>query len=86
LGAGLLFTASEPSPARCQAPSIASDSADLEEFAHHRPRGLLTVEATERAWNGYLLTVARPCGWCLNGGSHQVLPLQTYCLLTSARA
>jgi hypothetical protein len=42
---------------------------DLEDFAHdHRPHGILTGDATEPAWNGYLLTVACPCGWCLRGG------------------
>ena len=35
--------------------------ADLEEFIHdHRPHGPLTGEATEPAWNGYLLAVACP--------------------------
>jgi len=37
--------------------------ADLEEFVHdHRSHGPLTSDATEPAWNGYLLTVACPCG------------------------
>ena len=37
--------------------------ADLEEFVRdHRPHGTLTGDATEPAWNGYLLTVACPCG------------------------
>jgi hypothetical protein len=37
--------------------------ADLEEFvADHRPHGTMTGDATEPAWNGYLLTVACPCG------------------------
>jgi hypothetical protein len=37
--------------------------ADLEDFIHsHRPHGPLTADATEPAWNGYLLTVACPCG------------------------
>jgi len=37
--------------------------ADLEEFVHdHRQHGPLTGDATEPAWNGYLLTVACPCG------------------------
>ena len=37
--------------------------ADLEEFVHdHRPHGELTGDATPPAWNGYLLTVACPCG------------------------
>ena len=36
---------------------------DLEDFvADHRPHGPLTADATEPAWNGYLLTVACPCG------------------------
>ena len=36
---------------------------DLEEFVHdHRPHGPLTADATTPAWNGYLLTVACPCG------------------------
>ena len=35
----------------------------LEEFvADRRPHGTLTADATEPAWNGYLLTVACPCG------------------------
>ncbi len=37
--------------------------ADLQGFvSDHRPHGPLTAEATEPAWNGYLLTVACPCG------------------------
>jgi hypothetical protein len=37
--------------------------ADLEEFVHdHRPPGALTVDVTTPARNGYLLTVACPCG------------------------
>ena len=36
---------------------------DLEEFVcAHRPHGPLTDDATEPAWNGYLLTVACSCG------------------------
>jgi len=36
---------------------------DLEEFLHsHRPHDSLTADATEPAWNGYLLTVACSCG------------------------
>ena len=36
---------------------------DLTGFLHaHRPHGALTADATEAAWNGYLLTVACPCG------------------------
>jgi hypothetical protein len=37
--------------------------ADLEDFVrYHRPHGPLTADATEPAWNGYLLTVACSCG------------------------
>ena len=37
--------------------------AELQEFVHdHRPHGPPTADATEPAWNGYLLTVACPCG------------------------
>jgi hypothetical protein len=37
--------------------------ADLNEFVNnHRPHGPLTADATEPAWNGYLLTVVCPCG------------------------
>jgi hypothetical protein len=37
--------------------------ADLEEFVYdHRVYGALTADATEPAWNGYLLTVACGCG------------------------
>jgi hypothetical protein len=43
--------------------------ADLEDFNHdHRPHGTPTADATEPAWNGYLLTVACPCGVVLSGG------------------
>ena len=36
---------------------------DLEDFVHdHRPHGPLTADATEPVWNGYLRTVACPCG------------------------
>ena len=35
---------------------------ELEEFInHHRPHAGMSDDATERAWNGYLLTVACPC-------------------------
>ena len=35
---------------------------DPEEFVtNHRPHGALTGDATEPAWNSYLLTVACPC-------------------------
>ena len=37
--------------------------ADLTDFVHsHRHHGTLTADATEPAWNGYLLTVGCPCG------------------------
>jgi hypothetical protein len=37
--------------------------ADFEEFVDdHCPHGRLTADATEPAWNGYLLTVACPYG------------------------
>jgi hypothetical protein len=37
--------------------------AELEEFVgDHRSHGTLTCDATEPAWNGYLLTVACSCG------------------------
>jgi hypothetical protein len=37
--------------------------ADLQGFvSDHRPQSPLTADATEPAWNGYLLTVACPCG------------------------
>jgi hypothetical protein len=36
---------------------------DLADFiADHRPQGTLSADATAPAWNGYLLTVACPCG------------------------
>jgi hypothetical protein len=36
---------------------------DLQGFVHdHRVHGSLTADATPPAWNGYLLTVACPCG------------------------
>jgi hypothetical protein len=36
---------------------------DLEQFvADHRQQGALTGDATEPAWNGYLVTVPCPCG------------------------
>ena len=52
---------------------------DLEEFVHdHRPHGPLTCDATEPAWNGYLLAVACPCGvvferWVTSVGAEQDL-------------
>jgi hypothetical protein len=37
--------------------------AELEGFVgDHGPHGMLSCDATEPAWNGYLLTVACPCG------------------------
>ena len=37
--------------------------ANLDDFVHdHRPHGAMTGDATEPAWNGYLLTVACACG------------------------
>ena len=42
---------------------------DLADFLRaHRPDGRLTADATEPAWNGYLLTVACSCGVVLSGG------------------
>jgi hypothetical protein len=44
-------------------PSSPALFADLEDFRHdHRPHGPLSADATEPARNGYLLTVACPCG------------------------
>jgi hypothetical protein len=49
--------------------------ADLADFiADHRPHGSLTGDATEPAWNSYLLTVACPCGMVLSGGLRQRMP------------
>jgi len=31
-------------------------------MSNHHPHGPLSADATEPAWNGYLLTVACPCG------------------------
>jgi len=40
-----------------------SPIADLEEFVYdHHPHGPMIGDATEPAWNGYLLSVACPCG------------------------
>jgi hypothetical protein len=37
--------------------------ADRQDFVHdHHSHGPLTADATEPAWNGYLLTVACSCG------------------------
>jgi hypothetical protein len=36
---------------------------DVASFLYnHRTHGALTADATEPAWNGYLLTVVCPCG------------------------
>ena len=36
---------------------------DLETFVlNHRQHGTMTADATEPAWNGYMLTVACACG------------------------
>ena len=44
-------------------PSTMTLLAELEDFVRdHRPHGTLTEDATEPAWNGYLFTVACPCG------------------------
>jgi hypothetical protein len=44
-------------------PSSRALFADLEEFVQdHRPHGSLAADATEPAWNCYLLTVACSCG------------------------
>jgi hypothetical protein len=49
--------------------------AELEEFVtDHRPHGPLTADATEPAWNGYLLTVACPCGVMFERGSRPWIP------------
>ena len=49
--------------------------ADLEEFvADHRPHSTLIADATEPAWNGYLLTMACPCGVVLSVGSRPGKP------------
>jgi hypothetical protein len=45
---------------------------DLQKFVHDlRPHGSMTGDATEPAWNGFLLTVAYSSGWCLSGGSRR---------------
>jgi hypothetical protein len=47
----------------CLADAECAWLAELEEFVgDHRPHGTLTCDAREPAWNGYLLTVACPCG------------------------
>jgi len=43
-----------------QTTTLLSDLTDL--IKSHHPHGSLTADATEPAWNGYLLTVACPCG------------------------
>jgi hypothetical protein len=49
--------------ARPTAQALTSSWVAAEEFvADHRPHGPLTGDATEPARNGYLLTVACPCG------------------------
>ena len=46
-----------------QSESASGWSTDLTHFIHdHRPHGTMTADATPEAWNGYLLTVACPCG------------------------
>jgi hypothetical protein len=35
---------------------------NLTDFHSHHSHGLPTADATTPAWNGYLLTVACPCG------------------------
>ena len=55
---------------------------NLAEFAQdHHPHGPLTADATEPAWNGYLLTVACPCGVVLGGGSRPRMPSWTCSVL-----
>lgn len=50
-------------PRACQRAARMTVSAYLQAFIHnHHPHGLLTGDPTEPAWNGYLLTVACPCG------------------------
>src|SRR4029453_13592944 len=43
----------------------------------NHPHGMLTADATESHWNGYLLTVACPCGvlWARAGGRGALLGL-----------
>jgi hypothetical protein len=46
-----------------QRAAILTVLSDLEEFfTDHRLHGALTGDATEPAWNGYLVTVGCPCG------------------------
>ena len=57
---------------------------DLEDFLlRHRPHGSLTADATEPAWNGYLLTVACPCGMVFE---RWVTPEEAGRLFASARS
>ena len=54
--------------------------ADLEEFVvDHRPHGALTGDATEAAWNGYLLTVACPRGVTFERWARPGMPSWIYC-------
>jgi hypothetical protein len=56
---------------------------ELTEFVdRHRPHGPLTGDATEPAWNGYMLTVACSCGvvfqrWVTPGDAVRDLMLST---------
>ena len=44
---------------RCLRPESMNERAMVNKDAHlHRPHGSLAADATEPAWNGYLLTVA----------------------------
>lgn len=50
-------------PSTCCHGDVSGFLANLEESAHdHRPHGIMTGDVTVPAWNGYLLTVACPCG------------------------
>jgi hypothetical protein len=54
--------------------------ADLTEFVEdHRPHGPLTADATEPAWNGYLLTVECPCGVVFGRWVTRKKPILTCC-------
>jgi hypothetical protein len=56
-------------PSPCERAVSYGVLADLADFiADHRPHGSLTADATEPAWNGYLLTLACRVEWCLSGG------------------
>jgi hypothetical protein len=53
--------------------------ADLEEFvSDHRPHGPMTGDATQPAWNGYLLTMACPCRVTFMRWSRTWMPSWTY--------